>query len=156
MTRLAPVVVLAGVALVGAAGAASATGHHDKPDTTHREVCHPTGRGWVVIAPAQASSHIDETQYPNGHYWKHEHDGRHDVYATNGACPPVGSPTSIPTTTPTEVPSSTPTTPSEPTSSTSTPPSEPTTSTTSQPTSPSPTSSTPTTGGPRPVAPSSQ
>src|SRR5690348_16270289 len=110
MTRLAPAFVLAGVALVGAAGAESASGHHDKPDTAHRAVCHPNGKGYVLISPAQASSHIDETQYPNGHYWKHEHDGRHDVYATNGVCPPVGSPTTIPTTTPTEVPSSTTTT----------------------------------------------
>ena len=42
MTRLAPAIVLAGVALVGAAGAASATGNHDKPDTGHTPivVCH--------------------------------------------------------------------------------------------------------------------
>lgn len=60
-----------------------------------QSVCHPvngkgeTGNGWNIISPNHASSHIDEDEYPNGTYWKHEsNDGlRHDVYAVNGTCP---------------------------------------------------------------------
>jgi hypothetical protein len=57
-------------------------------------VCHPVngkgelGNGWDLIGPDHASSHIDESLYPDGHYWKHEaKDGRHDIYAVEGACP---------------------------------------------------------------------
>jgi hypothetical protein len=58
-------------------------------------VCHPvngagqTGNGWNLIGPDHASTHIDESLYPDGTYWKHEsNDGRHDVYASeDGKCP---------------------------------------------------------------------
>lgn len=58
-------------------------------------ICHPVngngelGNGWNLISPDHASSHIDESLYPDGHYWKHESkDGRHDVYADEeGNCP---------------------------------------------------------------------
>lgn len=65
----------------------------DKPDNKP-SVCHPVngkgelGNGWNLIAPAQASSHIDESKYPSGEYWKHtSKDGRHDQYAINETCP---------------------------------------------------------------------
>jgi hypothetical protein len=78
---------------------------HDK-----KAVCHPvnglgeTKTGWDIISPDKASSHIDESLYPNGHYWKHESkDGRHDVYAVSisgvWTCPGGSNTTSTPTTT---------------------------------------------------------
>lgn len=93
--RLAASVVLVGVATVALSAPSVATvGQYKQP------VCHPKSGGWVLISPDKASSHIDEAAYPNGHYWKHEHDGRHDVYAANGACPPVAPPVTVtPTTT---------------------------------------------------------
>jgi hypothetical protein len=71
-------------------------------------ICHPVngngelGNGWNLINPNKASSHIDESLYPNGVYWKHESkDGRHDVYADGQTCPgPVVEPTDDPTPTP--------------------------------------------------------
>jgi hypothetical protein len=70
----------------------------DKP-----AVCHPVegngelGNGWNLIAPAQASSHIDESLFPNGEYWKHEtSDGRHDIYSEDGeTCPDQTPPPEI-------------------------------------------------------------
>lgn len=58
-------------------------------------VCHPVngagelGNGWNLIPPDHASSHIDESLYPDGEYWKHQtKDGRHDVYAdAENQCP---------------------------------------------------------------------
>jgi hypothetical protein len=58
-------------------------------------VCHPVegngelGNGWNLISPAQASSHIDESLFPDGVYWQHETaDGRHDIYSEDGeTCP---------------------------------------------------------------------
>jgi hypothetical protein len=92
--------------LVFAATVAFATGGkgqgHDK-----REVCHPKEGGWVLIRPDKASSHIDESKYPNGTYWKHTHDGRHDLYADSaGKCPLL----TVPSTTTTGGTSSTTTT----------------------------------------------
>jgi Ca2+-binding RTX toxin-like protein len=95
-----------------AAVASNGHGHHDK-----LYVCHPTngkgslGNGWNLIRPAQASKHIIESRYPDGHYWKHTaKDGRHDVYAVGKTCPGgETTPTSTPTPTPTETPTSTPT-----------------------------------------------
>ncbi len=64
-------------------------------------ICHPVegkgelGNGWNLINPSKASSHIDESAYPDGVYWKHEtRDGRHDEYAVDGSCPagPVDPP----------------------------------------------------------------
>ncbi len=94
-TRVATFIAAAGV-LVMSSGAAlmvsaspATAGGEDKP-----AICHPvngkgeTKTGWNIISPDKASSHIDESQYPNGHYWKHESkDGRHDEYAVNGSCP---------------------------------------------------------------------
>lgn len=63
-------------------------------------ICHPVGgatggnqhNGYSIIPPSMASSHINESLYPDGHSWKHEHDGRTDHYATgngrNGQCGP--------------------------------------------------------------------
>lgn len=122
--RVAAVLSAACIAILGSGTASWAGQGHSKP-----AVCHPTGKGWVVIKPAQASSHIDEaTGAP-----KHEHSGRVDVYAVNGACP------TIPTTTPTTTGS----TPSGTTTSSTTAPT-PSTTATSVP-SLSTTSSTPTT-----------
>jgi hypothetical protein len=64
-----------------AGSTASWAGEKPKPDTSHREVCHPKAGGWVLINPAQASSHIDEQSGAP----KHEHSGRVDQYAVNGA-----------------------------------------------------------------------
>jgi len=84
---LGALVVSSGVALMVTATPANAN--------QGLSVCHPvngageTGNGWVVFGPDHASSHIDESLYPDGHYWMHTtSDGRHDVYASeNGTCP---------------------------------------------------------------------
>src|SRR6478735_2698952 len=65
------------------------------PPVEKPPICHPVngkgelGNGWNLISPDKASSHIDESLYPDGHYWKHEsNDGlRHDIYSNNGVCP---------------------------------------------------------------------
>ncbi len=52
-------------------------------------ICHPVngkgelGNGWNLINPNDPSSHIIESEYPDGVYWEHmSNDGlRHDVYA---------------------------------------------------------------------------
>jgi hypothetical protein len=127
IARLCAAAAAACIAVLASGTASWAGQGHDKP-----AVCHPKAGGWVLIRPAQASSHIDERSGAP----KHEHGGRVDVYAVNGACP-------TPTTTPTGgTPSATTTTTVTPTSATSTKTSSP--STTSVP-SPSKTSSTPTT-----------
>src|SRR5690349_13681748 len=119
MSRLAASVALAGVAVIGVTAPAFASKGHDKP-----AVCHPTGKGWVLINPSQASSHIDETTGAP----KHKHGGRVDVYAVAGACPvapstptpttpkPTNPETPCPTTT--SVPVPTPPTPTSPSSTT--------------------------------------
>lgn len=92
----------------------------DRRFNDKRWVCHPvngkgeTGNGWDLIRPAQASKHIIESEYPNGHYWKHEsRDGRHDVYAEGQTCPGGSTSTPTPTVTPTVTPTPT-TTPTAP------------------------------------------
>jgi hypothetical protein len=133
IARLCAAAAAACIAVLASGTASWAGQGHDKP-----AVCHPKAGGWVLIRPAQASSHIDERSGAP----KHEHGGRVDVYAVNGACP-------TPTTTPTGgTPSATTTTTVTPTSATSTKTSSP--STTSVP-SPSKTSSTPTTRATGPV-----
>jgi hypothetical protein len=85
---LGALVLSTGVALIATSTSANAA--------QGPSICHPVngkgelGNGWNLIPPDKASSHIDESQYPDGHYWKHESkDGlRHDVYADEeGNCP---------------------------------------------------------------------
>ncbi|MGO4255461.1 hypothetical protein [Marmoricola sp. RAF53] len=101
IAALGVLVMSSGAALMASAGTANAaqTGGESKP-----AICHPvngkgeTKTGWNIISPNKASSHIDESLYPNGHYWKHESkDGRHDEYAVNGACPSPSTPPTEPT-----------------------------------------------------------
>jgi hypothetical protein len=74
------------------------------PPEEKPSVCHPVegngelGNGWNLIAPAQASSHIDESLFPDGVYWKHEtSDGRHDIYSEDGeTCPDPTPPVECP------------------------------------------------------------
>lgn len=96
LSRVGTAVVLAGGLGIGIATGAIAT----KGPGNHPEICHPVegkgelGNGWNLISPDKASSHIDESKYPNGVYWKHQtRDGRHDVYAVNGTCPSSPTPT---------------------------------------------------------------
>lgn len=86
LAALGALVMSSGIALMVTATPANAV--------AGPSVCHPVngagelGNGWNLIPPDQASSHIDDSLYPNGEYWKHEsNDGRHDVYAVDGACP---------------------------------------------------------------------
>lgn len=81
------------VLTLGLSGTVFAT-RNDEPEVAKPSICHPVngngelGNGWNLISPAQASSHIDESKYPDGEYWKHESkDGRHDQYAVNETCP---------------------------------------------------------------------
>jgi hypothetical protein len=67
------------------------------PDEEKPPVCHPVegngelGNGWNLISPDQASSHIDESLFPDGEYWKHKtSDGRHDMYSEDGETCPDG------------------------------------------------------------------
>lgn len=101
IAALGVLVMSSGAALMASAGTANAaqTGGESKP-----AICHPvnglgeTKTGWNIISPDKASSHIDESLYPDGHYWKHESkDGRHDEYAVNGACPSPSTPPTDPT-----------------------------------------------------------
>lgn len=83
-------VALVGI-LIAMAGPATAKCHNGQNSPW---ICHPvasaTGgnqhNGYDLIHPANPSIHIDESLYPNGHYWKHEFDGRHDRYAVDGGC----------------------------------------------------------------------
>ena len=115
------VLVLTGIG-IGLAGPASAT----KGPDHKQSICHPVngagelGNGWNLIPPDKASSHIDESLYPNGHYWKHEaKDGRHDIFSTDGTCPSSPDPTTstVTTSSTTTAPPTTQTTTSTTTSS---------------------------------------
>jgi hypothetical protein len=87
LAALGALVMSSGVVLMATATSANAA--------QGPSVCHPVngngelGNGWNLIPPDHASSHIDESLYPDGEYWKHESkDGRHDVYADEeGNCP---------------------------------------------------------------------
>jgi hypothetical protein len=81
--------VVAAASLGGLAATPSATADPSGGHITEY-VCHPVpgngelGNGWNLIPPDKASSHIDESLYPDGVYWKHETpDGRHDVFANS-------------------------------------------------------------------------
>ena len=100
--RVAAGLFTASILAVGAVTVSSTVAFATK-DHAKQEICHPvegkgeTGTGWDLISPDKASSHIDESLYPDGVYWKHEtKDGRHDVYAVDGVCP--GGPTPSTTT----------------------------------------------------------
>jgi hypothetical protein len=87
LAAIGALVMSSGIALMVTATSANAVA--EKPS-----VCHPVngkgelGNGWDLIPPDKASSHIDESLYPDGVYWKHEaKDGRHDIYAVEGECP---------------------------------------------------------------------
>lgn len=79
---IATLLLIAGVTVI--------LGATDADATSKASICHPvngkgeTGNGWNIIAPAKASSHIDEATGAGKHT---THDGRTDVYATNGHCP---------------------------------------------------------------------
>ena len=91
MKKIIAVLAMLAVVFMGLMAPATA-GNGQGQD--HPAVCHPVGgatggnlhNGYSLIAPDKASSHIDESLYPDGHYWKHEHDGRHDVYYIDGKC----------------------------------------------------------------------
>lgn len=83
--------------------AATSTGSSTELTSVEKPwICHPVngagelGNGWNLIDPDHASSHIDESKYPDGTYWKHEsNDGRHDMYATSDKTCPGGSVTAL-------------------------------------------------------------
>src|SRR5438045_1783917 len=84
---LAPLVAV-GLGLSFAPAADATGGGHEHP-----AICHAVGsatggnqhNGYSLIHPSDASSHIDESLYPDGHYWKHEHGNRHDHYLADSA-----------------------------------------------------------------------
>lgn len=107
MTRSTLAVGLLGLLalVVGFVAPAQAGDNTGKGRTDKPWICHPvegkgeTGTGWSLIAPAQASKHIDESTGAGFHTRR---DGRTDVYAVgsrgNWTCP--GAPGTTTTTTP--------------------------------------------------------
>jgi Ca2+-binding RTX toxin-like protein len=159
ITRLAAIlavlVATVGVGLFGLNQASA--GDPGARFTMKRYVCHPVngngnqGNGWNLIKPAAASSHIDESLYPDGHYWKHtSRDGRHDVYADGQTCPGGTQPPSpCPSVTVTATVTITPAAKTQ-TTPTSCPTATTTVTVTATPTSPSQTPTVPTTPPPPP------
>lgn len=114
-------IVLASLGLSTTAFAGNNQGGGVDPDEKPW-ICHPvngkgeTKTGWNKISPDKSSSHIYESLYPGGHYWKHEsNDGRHDQYANaDGSCGAVvetESPSPSTSSTPTVIPTHTSTSP---------------------------------------------